>query len=134
MCIYIHIYIYIEAHASIASSMDVIYFCCSSRCSPMCKVEVRIHAMGSIDGKECRYCIYWVRNPYLYDPDGFALCEWCADHLHLDGSLPDGPNHWWSNRNCCKKMLEKGKILPAHVSGIKPICMLVAQYLLGVDS
>ena len=52
-------------------------------------------AMGSIDWKECNYCEYWVHNPYLFDPDGYALCPWCWRFLIEDGGEEESEEHWW---------------------------------------
>ena len=51
--------------------------------------------MGTIDWAECAFCEYWVFDPYLHDPGGYALCDWCDDYLECGGA-PNAPNHWWS--------------------------------------
>ena len=52
---------------------------------------------GSFRG--CRYCEYWVENPYLLE-DGqggtFVLCPWCWDLLVENNKQPGGSDHWWS--------------------------------------
>ena len=52
-------------------------------------------AMGSIEWKECAYCEYWAHNPYLFDPDGHALCPWCWDFIMEDGGTEESTEHWW---------------------------------------
>ena len=62
----------------------------------------RIKAMGSLGPgsfRGCRYCEYWVENPYLLEgePGGsYALCAWCWDLLVENNKQPGGSDHWWS--------------------------------------
>ena len=35
--------------------------------------------MGSTGWRECSVCGYWVYDPYLLDPVGHPVCDWCLD-------------------------------------------------------
>ena len=69
--------------------------------------------MGSVDWAKCAYCEYWVKQPYLYDPDGHALCGWCENYL-LEGGSPNSANHWWSTIQTTSATLINLRLLPQH--------------------
>ena len=57
--------------------------------------------MGSMDWKECAYCEYWAHNPYLFDPDGYALCPWCWNFIIKENGAEESTEHWWCDYQQC---------------------------------
>ena len=91
-------------------------------------------AMGSLPAwVPCIYCDYEVFNPYLHDPDGHALCDWCFDFLFDDGGEPESAAHWWSNyqhelENCVWCL--QRQLLPLR-QRLRPIALLTAEFLVS---
>ena len=75
--------------------------------------------MGSCGWVRCDYCAYWVHNPYLLDPYGTALCDWCWDFAIDDNQwyveALGSPAHWWSDRQCIARAIQYGQLLPTRL-------------------
>ena len=86
-------------------------------------------AMGSLDWAACEYCEYWVKHPYLRDPDGIALCAWCY-HFQLGGGIFESEEHWWcfsQYRLRRERCLQNFRVLPVSLrSGV--IAQAIAQF------
>ena len=86
-------------------------------------------AMGSCGWCQCLHCTYWVYNPYLFDPDGTVLCNWCWDFVITGEGEADSPAHWWSNRQCTARAIEAGRLLPGPVLALGDAVQSIADCL-----
>ena len=86
--------------------------------------------MGTIDWAECAFCEYWVFDPYLYDPGGYALCDWCDDYLEWGGA-PNAPDHWWSRLQSTTTTLVNLRLFPQLQS--REVVQIIVTFLIETE-